>query len=63
MKNYAIREKLKNAGVNFTEEITSSNGFWGYRFTFGRKDIKKVEKALGDWPIVRYFKEWCVEVY
>jgi hypothetical protein len=63
MNRYAIRETLEKAGVDFAEWPTMSNGFHGTRFTFHKRELKKVDKTDLKSYIQAYFKEWCIEIF
>jgi len=65
MNESKIEKALTDAGVTFRKDWFMSNQFNGTRFTFSKRDIKKVEKALPEsriW-IKAHFKEWCLEVF
>lgn len=62
MKNQATRQKLKAAGIAFTEE-TGFSSFHYTRFVFEtRKGALQAEKALG-MPISKFFKKYALTLY
>jgi len=65
MNAWDFEKALTAAGVTFRKDWFMSNQFHGTRFTFGKKEIKKVEQALPASKIYikAYFKEWCLEVF
>jgi len=63
MNRTQIRTILTAASVSFTEDWCMSNGFCGTRFTFHKRELKKVDKTELKSRIQAYFKEWCIEVY
>jgi len=57
-----IRAILTAAGVTFSEDDFLST-FWGTRFTFHKRELKKVDKTVLKDRIKANFKEWCIEVF
>jgi hypothetical protein len=65
MNRNEIRAALTKGAVYFEEDWFTSNGFAGVRFTFSKKELKKVDKIFPhpNTLIKAYFKQWCIEAF
>jgi hypothetical protein len=57
-----IRDILVAAGVVF-EEDNFLSGFWGTRFKFHKRELKRVDKTVLKGMVKAHFKDWCIEVF
>lgn len=62
MNRDKIRSILTAAGVVFTEEDFLST-FWGTRFIFHKRELKKVDKTELKDHIQANFNHWCIQVF
>lgn len=62
MDHIQVREILTSAGVIFEEDSFLSR-FWGTRFTFHKRELKKIDKTKLKPYVKAYFKKWCIEIF
>ena len=57
-----IRSYLFDGEVNFTGAVFKS-GFWGTRFIFEKRELKKDAFTTLKPHVKAYFERWCIETY
>jgi len=62
MNGKRIRDILTENSVVFDEDTFLDN-FWGIRFRFHKRELKKVDKTLLKPFVKAYYKEWCIEIF